>query len=241
MNACKSGIFAQSETIPGEDPAELDALKARLYESIQPTAEEATLVDAVARADWQLRRFSRVEAQIWTETIQTQNRSRAPLRSAYMYQPEFLDRLYRQQASTARTLRNSLDSLLRLRKLDVLQPTGPNEPNLPSGPEPVAPPLTPTIDASAETNPIPSDSAPESAETNPIPEIPSPSPQPPLPDSAETKLAISGVCPSPPMKLCEIGFRPDYRSRGSSHANVRDSRNRLMAGPRWQESSSTGN
>ena len=36
MNALKSGIDAESSVIPGEDPADLAAITARLYHSCQP-------------------------------------------------------------------------------------------------------------------------------------------------------------------------------------------------------------
>jgi hypothetical protein len=130
MNALKSGIHAQSEIIPGEDPAELTQLTAEYYDSIQPQGrEEAVFVDQVISADWKLRRFRRAEADIWTDCIERQKNNKTPYGSSYEYHQEKIDRLYRNQASVARTLRASLDSLLRLRKDGLL--TCQNEPNLP--------------------------------------------------------------------------------------------------------------
>jgi hypothetical protein len=40
MNATKSGIYAKSEIIPGEDPSELEALKTRIYDSLQPSPKD---------------------------------------------------------------------------------------------------------------------------------------------------------------------------------------------------------
>jgi hypothetical protein len=69
MNACKSGIYAQSEFIPGEDPAELAALTAQYYSQIQPGPAETGLADQAIRSDWQLRRLARGEADIWTMSM----------------------------------------------------------------------------------------------------------------------------------------------------------------------------
>ena len=168
MNACKSGIYAKSEIIPGEDPAELEALKARIYDSLQPSPEEALLADQLIGADWQFRRLRRAEADMWNSSIkgdmEKNQKKGLPedhdiyLRAIYDNK-DFFDRIYRYQASTARILNRSLETLLRIRKLDLLQPKDRNELN---------------------------SLLVESDETNPIPEVPVPSLQSPVPDSAET-------------------------------------------------------
>jgi len=66
FNALKSGIDAKSLAIPGEDPAELEALVANYYLQFPAaTPVEAFLVDAIIQADWQLRRLRKVEAGLW--------------------------------------------------------------------------------------------------------------------------------------------------------------------------------
>jgi hypothetical protein len=66
FNALKSGIHAESQVIPGEDPAELEALAANYCEQFQPaTPLEVFLVDAIVTADWQLRRLRKLEARLW--------------------------------------------------------------------------------------------------------------------------------------------------------------------------------
>src|SRR5689334_2517780 len=70
FNALKTGIDAKSQVIRGEDPDQFDSLIRDYYEEWQPaTPTECLLVDALARADWQLRRLSRVEAQLWADEI----------------------------------------------------------------------------------------------------------------------------------------------------------------------------
>ena len=66
MNALKSGIYSKSETIPGEDPAALDALLEEYLRRYRPTLpEERDQVDILVRCTWTLRRLAAAEAQIW--------------------------------------------------------------------------------------------------------------------------------------------------------------------------------
>jgi len=53
FNALKSGIDAQSQVIPGEDPAALAALAAEYHDRYQPaTPEVRALVDTLITAEW---------------------------------------------------------------------------------------------------------------------------------------------------------------------------------------------
>ena len=61
FNALKHGLDAQSVIIPGEDPAEYDALAAQYRDEFHPaTPSEAFHVDTMLRADWQKRRLQPV-------------------------------------------------------------------------------------------------------------------------------------------------------------------------------------
>src|SRR5262245_5995840 len=74
MNALKSGIDAKSHIIRGEDPEELETLRASYYDSFRPTRpEEAVLVDVIIAADWQLRRLRKAEAEIWNSEFRSQD------------------------------------------------------------------------------------------------------------------------------------------------------------------------
>jgi hypothetical protein len=65
FNALKHGIDAQSIVIPGEDPAEYEALAESYDDSIHPrTPEERFHVDTMIRADWQKRRLEPLEAEL---------------------------------------------------------------------------------------------------------------------------------------------------------------------------------
>jgi hypothetical protein len=65
MNALQHGIDACSSVLPGEDPAEFEALAAAYRERYQPrTPEEHFLVDTLARSEWNRRRYARIQAEL---------------------------------------------------------------------------------------------------------------------------------------------------------------------------------
>ena len=66
FNALKSGMEAQAEVIPGEDPAKLEALLAE-YRAHHDTStpERRMLVDTLVNCEWMLRRLRRGEAEFW--------------------------------------------------------------------------------------------------------------------------------------------------------------------------------
>jgi hypothetical protein len=72
FNALQHGLDAESLVIPGEDPAEYEALARDYHASLRPAnPAEAFHVDAMIRADWNKRRLGRVETQLY-RTILTE-------------------------------------------------------------------------------------------------------------------------------------------------------------------------
>ena len=70
FNALKHGMDAASIVIPGEDPAEYEALTAHYLDEYRPkSASEHFHVDTMLRADWQKRRLQGVEAQLYCTII----------------------------------------------------------------------------------------------------------------------------------------------------------------------------
>jgi hypothetical protein len=64
FNALKHGIDAKSLTIPGEDPAELETLAHDYHRQLCPAGPlETYFVEAIVKADWDRRRYARIEAQ----------------------------------------------------------------------------------------------------------------------------------------------------------------------------------
>src|ERR1041385_7588548 len=71
LNALKTGIDAWSHIIPGEDPAELEALTAAFRNHYQPAGPvELSLVDTLISTEWIQRRLRRIEAQLWNYQVE---------------------------------------------------------------------------------------------------------------------------------------------------------------------------
>jgi hypothetical protein len=74
FNALKHGIDAQSIVIPGEDPAEYDALAEAYHREYRPESpSEAFHVRTMLRAAWQKLRLERVEADLTRTLIAESN------------------------------------------------------------------------------------------------------------------------------------------------------------------------
>jgi hypothetical protein len=70
FNALKHGMEAASIVIPGEDPAEYEALTAHYLDEYHPQSpSEQFHVDAMLRADWQKRRLQAVEGDLYRSII----------------------------------------------------------------------------------------------------------------------------------------------------------------------------
>lgn len=113
FNALKSGINAKAQVIPGEDPADLEAM-AEGYHA--PTTQlERFLIDSLIRADWLLQRLARLEAQLWTVGQVPDLPSDAPLGNTYSRNLERFTVLQRRIDSTERSYYRALKQLQRLK------------------------------------------------------------------------------------------------------------------------------
>ena len=152
LNALKSGIDAWSHVIPGEDPAELEALAAtylRHYRPAGPT--QLSLVDTLISTEWIQRRLRRVEAQLWNYRVECldQNLTHAEFVDAsiqhnsplgHSYQ-EALDPFTRLQRRIDATNRMYLRTLKVLQELQAAAPTPVSEPPSPLPTHPLTPPI----------------------------------------------------------------------------------------------------
>ncbi len=110
FNALQTGIHAQSQVIPGEDPAELQALADDYHRQFPPmTPLERFLVDALIHADWQLRRLRRLEAQLWTNQI----KDNPDLGQGYTRSIDVFTRLQRRIDAAERSYYRALQQLQR--------------------------------------------------------------------------------------------------------------------------------
>ena len=117
FNALKHGLDAHSVVIPGEDPAEYDALARDYHAERNPqTPSETFHVDTMVRADWQKRRLQRVEAQLY-RTILSESGSTDLAAALLSDTPavKLLFRVQRQIAAHERTWYRAFNELRRAR------------------------------------------------------------------------------------------------------------------------------
>ena len=139
LNALKSGIDAWSHIIPGEDPADLEALAAAFHDQYQPAdPTQLSLVDTLISTEWIQRRLRRIEAQLWNYQIDCLDKNltqaefldasiqhRSPLGHAYQDALDPFSRLHRRIDSTNRMFLRTLKALQDLRASAPSQPAEP--------------------------------------------------------------------------------------------------------------------
>jgi len=176
LNALKTGIDARSQVIPGESPEDLETLALDYHHRFRPAApEQSFLVDSLIQSEWLLRRYRKVEAQLWTyemAALLTPNR-KCSLGQAFNRGCDTFTRLQRRIDSAERNYHRALDKLQRFQSSPVSTPAPvPSEaptraapqpelepaPVPSSDPAPAAPPTAKL--ASFHHVPGPSDTAP---------------------------------------------------------------------------------
>ena len=140
FNALKSGIHAQSQIIPGEDPATLALLIAEYYDRYQPaTPEVRALVDTLINAEWLQRRFRTLEAQIWRYNLEGLYTPVKGLDMAQVWDPgcEDFNRLQRRIDAADRSYHRALAALQKIESR-APQPGERCEPPDPPAPDPAS-------------------------------------------------------------------------------------------------------
>ena len=140
FNALKSGIDAQSQVIPGEDPAALELLTAEYHDRYQPaTPEVRALVDTLITAEWLQRRFRTLEAQLLQVDIHCIFRPIQGLQVAQAYDrgDATYERLQRRINAVERSFHRALAALQKIES-SAPQPGERSEPLSPD-PQPQAP------------------------------------------------------------------------------------------------------
>ena len=118
FNALKHGMDAASIVIPGEDPADYDALAADYHRDFHPQSPSETFhVDTMLRADWQKRRLQRVEADLHrTLLAESPGASLAAALLSDSPAAKLLARVQRQIAAFERTWYRANTELCRARQ-----------------------------------------------------------------------------------------------------------------------------
>jgi hypothetical protein len=159
LNALKSGIDAWSHIIPGEDPAELEALTAQFLLHFHPAdPNQLALVDTLISAEWTQRRLRRIEAQLWNyrvERLDDSIRHNSPLGHSYQDALDPFTRIQRRIDATNRMYLRTLKALQDLQAAaaepaeqapqfvePASEPDTPvSEPSSPESIQPLAPPI----------------------------------------------------------------------------------------------------
>jgi len=118
FNALKHGVDSASIIIPGEDPAEYDALAAHYHREFRPeTPSETFHVDTMLRADWMKRRLQTVEADLFrTVLAETPGASLAAALLSDSPAAKLLARTQRQIAAFERCWHRANTELRRARR-----------------------------------------------------------------------------------------------------------------------------
>jgi hypothetical protein len=194
LNALKSGIDAWSHIIPGEDPAELEALTAAFLQHFHPSdPNQLALVDTLISAEWTQRRLRRIEAQLWNYQVECLDKN--------LTRTEFQDPSYRHNSPLGHAYQNGIDPFTRIqRRIDAtnrmylrtlkvlhdLQAAAPAEQA-----QPVEQPVEPATPPSESPSPVTTQPltpqigfVPESAPASPVGQVPD-LPKPPVNGACE--------------------------------------------------------
>ena len=121
QNALKSGLDAESQFVLGESPQEFAALQAEYFERYAPTAPEQRFqVDNLIRNEWLLRRYHRVEAQLWQyQSTLCDASAGVQLGEAFSKAATTFQRLARRIANIEKSYQEAMAELTRLQATQV--------------------------------------------------------------------------------------------------------------------------
>jgi hypothetical protein len=109
LNALKSGIDAWSHIIPGEDPAELEALTAAFLLHFHPAdPNQLSLVDTLISTEWTQRRLRRIEAQLWNYRLECLDKN--------LSHADFIDASIQHNSTLGHAYQNALDPFTRIQR-----------------------------------------------------------------------------------------------------------------------------
>ena len=115
-NSLRHGCTSKQNVIPGEDPAEYEALRRELHNDFKPgSLTEATLVDQLAQYTWRLQRCRRAETAMFEKLLQFSDSDLAVANA--ISDPEAqLDKIRRYEVTIERSYHRAIDQLRKLQK-----------------------------------------------------------------------------------------------------------------------------
>src|SRR5437764_2583171 len=178
LNGLKYGLYAKTLILPGEDPAEFDALLDRFHAEYQPaTPTEEAFVSQIVMATWRRARIQRMEVAFYknehknligyerryTELDDTGRLARIAARDASA--KSLLDNFSRQEARLERAIKSAVHELRRCRA----ERRAPHNPEIKDAPQRSKNPSTDKIGFGFQIHTAQPDSL-----RNPAPEPPPP-------------------------------------------------------------------
>jgi hypothetical protein len=161
LNALRTGIDAESQLIPGEDPAALRALITEYHDHYRPyTPGQRSLVDTLINDEWLLRRFRRIEAELAAFQMEGWYKEpEHPIGKMYDNGSREFARLQNRINSTERSMFRALKMLRELQTEELPEPepiqAGSAQigfvPEIPKGPAAPGPETVPPTAAYAPT------------------------------------------------------------------------------------------
>jgi hypothetical protein len=116
-NSTRHGLTSKQIVLPGEDPAEYDAVRDSLIRDYAPANEtERTLVEEIAAGSWRLARARRHETAILKKLIGSDADPDTAFATLFMEKPKELARLLRYVTTIERAYYRALNKLEKLQK-----------------------------------------------------------------------------------------------------------------------------
>jgi hypothetical protein len=116
-NSTRHGLTSKQIVLPGEDPAEYDAVRESLFHDYAPSNEtERTLVEEIAAGSWRLARARRHETAILKKLIGQDVDPDTAFATLFVEKPKELARLLRYVTSIERAYYRALNKLEKLQK-----------------------------------------------------------------------------------------------------------------------------
>src|ERR1039457_4123769 len=231
-NSLKTGLYARSQVIAGEDPAELRALADSYFLRWEPTTpEESFLVATLVDSEWLLRRYACADAKSWDHKADNEYvlESSHPKGLNFIRCREYFPLLQRRIDSAYRSFHRALRDLERLQTKRRAAPQSTARPVADPPPE-AKPNSAQPQSAQQQIGFVPSFSpAPDSASPKPV--------QAAVPNT-DTHLPIAGPCsPAAPCVRIQALSDPVWRN-AMLHVRVLRALPAILAVLIWMNSGS---
>jgi len=215
MNNFQHGIYAQSEIVPGEDPAQRQALQAAYLARFNPqTIEQLYLVNVLIQLHWEDTRLVKADAHLWTYGVNNAYKPEpnSVLGKAFMNNKESFNVLGRRRDANHRKYLTTLRELESLQSIPMPDDLDATEQPQAAAAQPAEPAAeTPEMASNPPTPPTSASPAPEPPPHPPPGQTDSP---PPAPKTFETAPKTSEMGSNPQNPTPNPSPEPGNRSQG---------------------------